>query len=516
MLSAATLIYLAIPFFIFFLGWLRWPLAILLTVLLSAALWAALRQLLPNRSALKFRELLPGTPVNCVSALTGLVFLLYLSGVSGFGFQAPDWQKHFAIVNDLAWNPWPVLYPASHSWPVARYLTYYFAYYLPAAAVASWAGSLAGDIVLFLWTLVGAWFSCLWVSRLCGSYSWLVWAVWFGLGGLDLVGVLLRSALISFAPGRVDGWWAGFGNFPSNSDLLIWVPQHMVGGWLTTGLILWHGERWSDPERKPNQPYPPVLPLCLLAIALSSLWTPFVTIGLAPLLVLVARNVGLRALFRQVVQNRLIITGAVATGLLSAIFLSSVSRDAVPSGWSFLHGSWKLWLIKATVVGLLNFGIQTALVLSLLRLRRSKDFSRMWVWLAGIILSLIPLYYAGAYNDFMMRVSIPSLFIVHVMMLRTLRIEFTQFRPLNWQASCLAACIILGFGQAADDLSRHISGTRLGSRNFAGGSRNWTIPELPFSGGPLPATADLIRSQYYGSTQSFFFTKLARRPQTLP
>jgi hypothetical protein len=43
MLSAATLVYLAIPFFIFFLGWLRWPLAILkilLPIIWSGRIWA--------------------------------------------------------------------------------------------------------------------------------------------------------------------------------------------------------------------------------------------------------------------------------------------------------------------------------------------------------------------------------------------------------------------------------------------------------------------------------------------
>ncbi|MGA7412027.1 MAG: hypothetical protein WBW33_16235, partial [Bryobacteraceae bacterium] len=62
----------------------------------------------------------------------------------------------------------------------------------------------------------------------------------------------------------------------------------------------------------------------------------------------------------------------------------------------------------------------------------------------------------------------------------------------------------------ADTLTHSVATTHLGSRYFAGGSRDWTIPQLPFNGGPLPSSADLIRSQYYGSAQSFFFTKLAR------
>jgi len=510
MLSAATLVYLAIPFFIFFLGWLRWPLAILMTVLLGAALWAALRQLLPGRRSVRFRKLLPGNAANCAFAFGGLVFLLYVSGISGFGFQTSDWEKHFAIVNDLARNPWPVLYPADSAWPVARYLTYYFAYHLPAASVASWLGPLAGDITLFLWTLIGVWLSCLWVSRLCGSCSWLVWIGWFGLGGMDIVGILLHSAFVSYSPPRIDGWWAAFGEFPSNFNLLIWVPQHMIGGWLATGLVLWHAGRFFESKRAPDESDPPVFPLCLLAVSLSSLWSPFITLGLAPVILLVAWRAGLPASFRQLVQNPFIIAGAAATVLLTAIFLSSVSRDAVPSGWSLLRWPWKLWLIKAAFACLLNFGIQAALVLSLLRLRNSKDSSRTWIWLAVIVLSLIPLYYAGAYNDFMMRVSIPSLFILHVLMLRTLRIELSQFRPLNWRASGLAACMILGLGYLASNLTYHLVNTHLNTRNFTGGSRNWTIPELPFSGGPLPATANLIRSQYYGSAQSFFFTKLAR------
>lgn len=514
MLSAATLVYLAIPYFIFFLGWLRLPFAITMTILLCAAVLSAVRQLLADRRSFSFREFVPGTAVNYAFAFTTLVILLYISGISGFGFQTPDWEKHFSIVNDLARNSWPVLYAASDSWPVARYLTYYFAYYLPAASVASLAGPLAGDITLFLWTLIGGWLSCLWVSRLCGSSSWLVWAAWFALGGMDVVGTLLHSATSGFIPGRLDGWWAGFGQFSGNADLLLWVPQHMLAGWLTMGLTFWHGARWPDAMHVANPADPPVFPLCFLAAALSSLWSPFVTVGLVPFVLLIAWRVGLPTLFRQVVQHWLVVAAAIATGALVVVFLSSVSRQAVPSGWSFLQGPWRLWPIKMAAVCLLNFGIQTALVLSLLKVRRCKDSGRTWLWVAGIALTLIPLYYAGAYNDFMMRVSIPALFVVHVMMLRSIRIELTQFRPLNWQASCLAACIILGSGLAAHEYAEHLAYTRLGSRNFAAGSRDWTIPELPYTGGPLPASTDLIRSQYYGSTQSFFFTTLARRPSS--
>jgi hypothetical protein len=511
MLSAATLVYLALPFFIFFLGWLRWPLAVLMTVLLCAALFCALRQLLPDRRAINFREFVPGSRLNCAFAAAALVFLLYITGIAGFGAQTPDWQKHFAIIDDLVRNPWPVLYPAGDSWPVARYLTYYFAYYLPAAVIGSWAGPLASDITLFVWTLIGVWLSCLWVSRLCGSFSWLVWAVWFSLGGMDIIGALLRSAVVPDNPNAINGWYAGFGEFTANFDLITWVPQHMLGGWLPTGLILWHALPSSETARPEDQPGPPVFPLCFLAAALSSLWSPFVTVGLAPLILLLAWRLGPVTLFRQIVQNRLILAGATSVAILAAIFLASVSRAAVPSGWNFLHGSWKAWLLKALVLCLLAFGVQAALVLNLFSLRNPSDPRRTWVWLAVIILSLLPLYYAGAYNDFMMRVSIPALFIVHVMTLWTLRVEITAFRPLNWQATCLAACMILGVGTAASDLNAHVSGTHLGSRNFTKGSRDWTIPELPYSGGPLPANADLIRSQYYGSADSFFFTKLARR-----
>jgi hypothetical protein len=237
MLSSATLLYLALPYFIFFLGWLRLPLAIPITILLGAAVWTAVRQLLPDRRSVDFREFVPGTAVNCAFAIATLVMLLYISGIAGFGYQTPDWEKHFAILNDLANKPSPALYPAGDSWPVARYLAYYFACYLPPACVASFAGPLSGDITRFIWTLIGSWLSCLWVSRLCRSYSWLLFAVWFGLGGMDVIGALLRSAVVKFMPGSIDGWRAGFGVFPGNTELLIWVPQHMLAGWLTTGLI---------------------------------------------------------------------------------------------------------------------------------------------------------------------------------------------------------------------------------------------------------------------------------------
>ena len=67
-------------------------------------------------------------------------------------------------------------------------LTYYVAYYLPAALVGKIAGWTAANVVLFTWSAAGAALAFLWLVVLSEAPVWRCLAIFVLFSGLDLVG----------------------------------------------------------------------------------------------------------------------------------------------------------------------------------------------------------------------------------------------------------------------------------------------------------------------------------------
>lgn len=472
-----SLLYLAIPYFLFFYGWLWWPYALGCGTLLAAALGLAIRAC-RREEGCSVRGLWPEAPIDRFLTAAVTLTLLYVSGTGGLGHQQNDWEKHNAILADLVERGWPVVYTEGDGDAGAFRLTYYLAYYLPAAVVGRLFGLLAAHLALFAWTFLGLWLAAMWVMRLVGTASWLVWAAWFMLSGMDAVGMVLRGG----GDWTFMEWWPALGQYSSNVSLLVWVPQHMLPGWIGAGLIVSRAEERGDAS------------VAALAAALTGLWSPFTTIGLAILgLIVVART-----RWRSVLSAPNVL-GAAPLLLVAVTYLSSIEAGDLPRGWNFLRfDSW--WFLKvwpATLI--LEFGFYAALAYWLLRQPRGvlrPEWCRAWTVTALVTLTLLTFYRIGMANDFMMRTSIPVLFVLWIAVLRVLIAEYGQ--GPRWQASVLLFSLLIGAIQPWYQLGVQVTE---GDHpfNFVGGRAEVSVPELP------PA----IRVQYLGRPDSFFFRHLA-------
>ncbi len=135
-------------------------------------------------------------------------------------------------------------------------------------------------------------------------------------------------------------------------------------------------------------------------LAASLFWSPFVTLGLLPLVgVLLVRN-GLRPFLRW--PN--LFLAPPLTGLLGA-YLASGTADSIPRGWLWERYEWGLLARELPLFYLIEFMILAGL-LWLLRpqLRREPFFL-----ISVITLLLVPWYQFGVYNDFSSRASLPTL-----------------------------------------------------------------------------------------------------------
>ena len=98
-LSQLAIIYLALPLFLFLLGWLRFYYAIPLVALLSYLLLHWL-------GAIKTEARLPWRSVLvCIVVAT---LWVGLGGTGGIGYQFHDYLKHDAVLKALVFQQWPV------------------------------------------------------------------------------------------------------------------------------------------------------------------------------------------------------------------------------------------------------------------------------------------------------------------------------------------------------------------------------------------------------------------------
>lgn len=477
LLRMVSIVYLALPLFIFIFGWIKLPIAIVLA--------AALLFLVNEGRKTSRVETIDGTPQFSVSQAQGIGLVAIVigwvltSGIGGFGLQNGDYVKHNSILKTLIEYEWPPVISAAG---LNDRLVYYLGYYLVPAAIGKLLGWAGAHAAMFVWSIGGLLIASLWIGVLSKSFS--PRGVFFFVlsGGLDVVGHWIRHSGLPNPTDHIE-WWAGLFQYSSNTTLLYWVPQHALAGWIAGPLLL------SSEDAKG----PPVL--SGIAVLLTGFWSPFVALGLTPFwLFQFARYVKCRHEI-ALQRNRLLIglCAAALIGFMLANFFGSVDSSRIPQyfvpgrvGASAFLTAWALFVA-------LEFACFFAFIDRMTPAR----------WVAGVSLLLIPLFSVGLYNDFAMRVSIPALYVLWVSVIAQLNRRF-ESRGIRGLVSPLFVLWLLGTGASITELSRSVSTSEgLWVQHIP--NEGW-VPAINRMG--IPGT----EFQYLGNPDSFFFRFLAKNP----
>ena len=332
------------------------------------------------------------------------------------------------------------------------------------------------------------WACCLsaaWILRLVGSRHWILWAGWFFLSGMDAVGVMLRGG----GQWVYMEWWATLGQYPSNLTLLVWVPQHMLPAWIATALVVDQAERGD-------------LATTGLVAALTGLWSPFVTLGLAPLALVLLWRGRLRTAWT--LAN---LVAAPVVLLVTVAYLEAVHHVEFPNQWNWQRFEPAWFLRSYPAFLLLEFGCVAALLA--VHLRRDRDralpggsWNGTWLGMVVIALVLLPLRRLGIANDLVMRASLPALFLLWIVLLRVL--TSPRFCLGTWASSLLTVALLVGAIQPFAQLAGQIENTH-GWRSFCCDASRMSIFDVP---------GEFV-DQYLGRTDAFFFRHLMRStPET--
>jgi hypothetical protein len=527
-LLPTSIVYLAIPHLIFYLGWLQWPWALVATVIicvgLASATRVALRSVPENAAGVEIassdrlsrttdaiREVAeidqtqddndrPFVFTRQHVLMIGAVCLFWLaiSGVGGFVRQDYDWEKHNAILNSLIVKPWPTVYEVYQE---KIPLVYYIAYYLPGALVGKAGGWFWANQALFVWSYVGLYIALTWFCILVRRVSYSVLAIFVLFSGLDLIGK-------AFAPhgglanAGVSNWrhidsWAGIFQYSSNSTQLFWVPHQALAGWVLAGLCLY----CLVLVRRRD--------LILLPLGLSTFWSPFITLGIIPYLV-IDFLIDLAPLARRIRQMISLpnIVGVIAVGI-TAFYFAAKAFEGSPiividmfSGFNLSHYNGPIYgaLLYLAFFCLLEFGLYAIILY-----RSGAVQDERWRWMLDITvltLCVLPWFRLGVYNDLVMRASIPALFVLAVLVTRAVHDASLEKQTRR----ALVVLLLIGAYTPGTEIARHFYRMAIYPPPL--------LDETQAPGDILEyfRTQAFFFSQYSGSLESPFFQVAAKPP----
>lgn len=422
-LTAAALIYIALPNLIFLGGWLRPPYAIVIVVLVLVGLWQFLR-------SPQIQWCQPYT----LGALLFIVATAFawssLGGAGHFFYANRDWQVRDAVLGDLTLTAWPPAYSiVDGQYHILRSAIGFF---LPAASLGKVAGIASVDMALYLWTAIGAslFFLLLPLQRAGRLLPFLLLVVIL-FSGMDFLGIVLVTGEVPIFPLNLE-WWVPF-SYSSLTGQLHWAPNHCLALWLVAALFYRHWGHKTFPA------------LVVVLLPLLVIWTPFAVLGILPFLGLAVvrwlhedgnlRDSGLTLV--QVIASSLL---TYLTVRVMTLGLASIASTAAPTVEVVAIPSSDSFVLKYLVFILLEFGILALLVVR--HLRHSLGL----LGLSAAILAALPLYHFGPSNDAMLRLSTPSLVILLILLLGIMRTWADEGTVMAFPKSAWAIALVLLIG----------------------------------------------------------------------
>lgn len=398
-LKIASISYLALPIILFFIFWLKSVFCIILISLFAYSFWKYFKN---EENSHKIN--IPFWLILSLILIVGI--WVFVSGAGGWGFQSPDLSKHSSIYKDLIENGTPTSYQYKGK---TIYLSAYLAYYIPIPLLFGWLSWPTMMFLVTIWTFLGALLGVIWFCILAESFSFWIVLFFILVGGLDLAGLIYNYGFsdafeilsskfyetIPFFAIKIDPKMQLL--YQTNTHSLFWGPQHALPCWLATGMFSYE---WTKEKNISKSP---------IYLVLLPFWSPFMLLGLAPFVVYQFFKDGLKKYFS--LQNILLIPVFVVI----IWFVNSVPVGNIEKGLIFykpdrlINYIGEIWAYIFFII----FEVVVWAIPVYLILKKNQDKEKMHLLLfISILLSIIPLYKLGKWNDFVQRVSMPSLFML--------------------------------------------------------------------------------------------------------
>ena len=399
------ILFLTIPLFIFFLGYLRLAVGIPLTLIFAGIVFYAVSDCLNNAEGRKLDR--SDTDIKIpVSYLIGFAVtalaISFISGVGEYIYTLQDHQFRRAILRDLINYDWPVIYDYSTQtnpevvqiFGIAagkRAFSYYFLYWMPAALAGKVFGFGFGNFILFIWNSIGIFLSLITASAVIKKFT--AWVPFFFVffSGLDVIPNIVYSYTEYSGWRWFEGYFTSM-SYVSNFRELASVYNQMVPCFLImAALLLAYNTRSMG-----------------LTAGILFAYSPWAVFGILPLVAALLFGKKHRASkLSRTMFNTFSPVNIASAFLLLAIFGSYYTSNANAVGykgfaWTFFDN--QVLFIPAYMI----FIALEVLPFVILLYKREKKNPVFWAAFASLL--IIPLYQITENNDLSMRGSMPALF----------------------------------------------------------------------------------------------------------
>ena len=397
-LLIASIAYLWIPVAIFLYGWTNFLIA---SVCAGASGWAVFRMFQDYAGDDSGSE----THINTGALIFLSLFLLvvgYYSGWGRFVTQSYDWQKHNAILKDLVYKRWPVYYRVGSE---ESMLVYYIAQYLVPALAGKLAHSFrVAEVAYYIWAEFALFLVILNLIRIIPVVHPLKQCaaaplVTFFSPPLPAAQWTLYFFYNQFAPGDTNWLTLDAYNgkqqillqYTSNYVLLRSVSPQTLAIWIALLLFLEH--------RNQARHYVTLFLPVMLFASLPFLGIAFIAFTYA-LFLLVTKKLRLTEMFSR--ENLLTV---LTSGSLFLCYFAGNVLSEKPAAYRLKllpYGEYRSFYLIFTLC---------MVVLPMLCVEWENKKNPLFC-ISFALLMLVPLFSMGRNNDFVMRCSIPGLFLM--------------------------------------------------------------------------------------------------------
>lgn len=445
-----TLLYITLPIIIFFIGWLKLHWAILFTIFYLFASFRVCKD-----------EIDADLMILPKSALTGIIVIAVIwclmAGQGGYFSQSEDFNYRNAIFRDMISLDWPIMYPQNNT-----AMVYYIGHWMVPALIGKIAmfvagkniGWILGNFTLFLWTTIGIILVTLLIIKAVRIKKTktiiIVMIIFVFFSGLDIIGILFQSITNRrlIIVNHLE-WWATLAQYSSISTCLFWIFNQALVPWLIILLYI---------NKESIKNYAFLGFSCLLYAPLPFIGIIPYLIGKASLeLVNAFKKKEVLLYFKQTFSVQNII--ALFT-IFPIMYLYYYSNSTINSAGVQMNNNSPWGLLKTMVVISLFVVLEFALYAIVIYYENKKNLD---YYICVIMLFTILFLKIGNANDFTMRVSIPSLMMLMILVIKSLlQVEHkmlnNQKHPLKrYKTIILVVLLLLGAFTPATEFIRATS-----------------------------------------------------------
>lgn len=418
-----SLSYLYLPIIIFSLTWLNLFFGIIMTALIGFTIWDSVGN--TDTFKIKWKK---EWPYLLIGLCCILVWAL-LSGLGGFFQQSYDWQKHNVLINDFINKSWPVQY---HFHGKNGVVSYYIGEYILPGIVGKIAGFNSAQLFLLIWIVIGLSLLVLSIYKWIGKRNGVILLltifslIMFSPFIYPLSGIYSTWGQMDYSPMTTMGEWFShsfIAQYTSNISLLRFVFPQFVPIALVVSI-------WIRRQRNYR--------LWGILAASTILYSTFAFFGLVALM-------GLTLLFdlyrgkvkwRDIFCRENILSFGVIVILLMYIVCNILQPKPANEQMQFTFVN--IWQHKLAFLTL-----QGSWILWVLLLLKSEKKNPL-LYFSSFILFILPFCHFGAANDLVMRVSIPSLLIINLMVIKNIVNNWNVDRYFSYLL--IGALLVAGAG----------------------------------------------------------------------